>query len=153
MRQHMLVVSLVQVEHQLATPCLLLMEGLKIAAASANGGSDADSTAMGASYTMAAGGASVTVAVASSTVGANAAADVTQNHYGISITSGDSQSWLNQTAWTMVQQLITHQQVLVVHTQWEQSRLVHTTEQLQQEQLLRTTHRLLMVSITPLQQV
>jgi len=38
---------------------------------------------------MTAGGASVKLAVASGTVGANATADVTQNHYGISITSGD----------------------------------------------------------------
>ena len=66
-----------------------LVDGLKIAAASQNGAADADSTAMGASYTMAAGGASVTVAVASSSVRANAAADTTRNHYGISITSGD----------------------------------------------------------------
>ena len=65
-----------------------LMEGLTIAAASANGGSDADSTGLGATYAMTAGGASVKLAVASGTVGANATADVTQNHYGISITSG-----------------------------------------------------------------
>jgi hypothetical protein len=65
-----------------------LMEGLTIAAASQNAGSDVDSTAMGASYAMTAGGASVKLAVASSSTGANATADVTQNHYGISISSG-----------------------------------------------------------------
>ena len=96
------------------------VEGLTIAAASANGAADADSTGLGATYAMTAGGASVNLAVASGTVGANATADVTQNHYGISITSGDSLSWLNQTAMMMVQQLITHQLVSVVHTQWVQ---------------------------------
>ena len=65
-----------------------LMEGLTIAAASANGTGDAESTGMGATYAMTAGGASVKLAVASGTVGANATADVTKNHYGISITSG-----------------------------------------------------------------
>ena len=65
-----------------------LMEGLTIAAASQNADEDDDSTAMGASYAMTTGGASVKLAVASSTTGANATADVTENHYGISITSG-----------------------------------------------------------------
>jgi hypothetical protein len=66
-----------------------LVEGLKIAGASANGAADADSSGIGASYTTAAAGASVTLSALSSTVGANAAADTTRNHYGISITTGD----------------------------------------------------------------
>ena len=66
-----------------------LVEGLAISAASANGASDADSTAYGATYTTSAAGASVKLAVASGSVGSSGSADVTQQHYGISITSGD----------------------------------------------------------------
>ena len=66
-----------------------LVEGLAIAAASANGASDADSTAYGATYTTSAAGASVKLAIASGSVGSSGSADVTQQHYGISITSGD----------------------------------------------------------------
>ena len=66
-----------------------LVEGLSIAAASANGASDADSTAYGATYTTSAAGASVKLAIASGSVGSSGSADVTQQHYGVSITSGD----------------------------------------------------------------
>ena len=66
-----------------------LVEGLTIAAASANAASDVDGTAYGAKYVTAAAGASVTLAVASSTNGTSATTETTRNHYGISITSGD----------------------------------------------------------------
>ena len=66
-----------------------LVEGLAIAAASANGASDADSTAYGATYTTSAAGASIKLAIASGSVGSSGSADVTQQHYGVSITSGD----------------------------------------------------------------
>jgi len=67
------------------------VEGLKIAAASNNGQSDADGTAYGASYTMSAAGATVKLAVASSSNGSSTAgaADTTRNHYGLSISAGD----------------------------------------------------------------
>ena len=65
------------------------VEGLTIAAASANAASDVDGTAYGAKYVTAAAGASVTLAVASSTNGTSATTETTRNHYGISITSGD----------------------------------------------------------------
>lgn len=66
-----------------------LVEGLAISAASANGASDADSTAYGATYTTSAAGASIKLAIASGSVGSSGSADVTQQHYGVSITSGD----------------------------------------------------------------
>jgi len=65
------------------------VDGLKIAGASQNAGSDVDSTAIGASYSTAAAGASVTLAAISSTAGTNASTETTRNHYGISITTGD----------------------------------------------------------------
>ena len=66
-----------------------IVEGLTIAAASANASADVDGTAYGAKYTTTAAGASVSLAVASSTNGTSASTETTRNHYGISIASGD----------------------------------------------------------------